>query len=193
MSSSGDRAFWTFCRPLLLKHLGAEFEVYSVAEMYGTANLVTPDFIRVEADEATYDLHILLRFSIERRLLNRTLEVADVPEAWNTEFESLFGFRPPDDANGCLQDIHWSMGGLGYFSTYSIGNLNAAQLHGAAINDEEVASACTRAAYLPLLKWMQDKVHATGSTLLPQDLMESVTGERTNPEHYLAHLPTRFC
>ena len=149
--------------------------------------------IRVEADEATYDLHILLRFSIERRLLNRTLEVADVPEAWNSEFESLFGFRPPDDANGCLQDIHWSMGGLGYFSTYSIGNLNAAQLHDTAINDEEIASACIRADYLPLLKWMQDKVHATGSTLLPQDLMESVTGERTNPEHYLAHLRTRFC
>lgn len=148
--------------------------------------------VRVEADEATYDLHILLRFSIERRLLNRDLEVAEVPEAWNAEFETLFGFRPPDDAHGCLQDIHWSMGGLGYFSTYTIGNLNSAQLYAKATEDEAVATACQKADYLPVLKWMRDNIHAAGATLLPQDLMVAATGEKTNPEHYLKHLRTRF-
>ena len=137
-------------------------------------------------------MHILLRFSLERRLLNGDLEIADVPEAWNAEFESLFGFRPPDDAHGCLQDIHWSMGGLGYFSTYSIGNLNAAQLYAKAMEDEAISSATESADYAPLLKWMQENVHAPGSTLLPQELMESATGERTNPDYYLKHLRTKF-
>jgi carboxypeptidase Taq len=133
-----------------------------------------------------------MRFALERRLLNRELEVADVPDAWNSEFEALFGFRPPDDAHGCLQDIHWSMGGLGYFSTYSIGNLNAAQLYAKATEDQAIASACAQADYAPILQWMQEHVHAAGSTLFPQELMESATGERTNPEYYLSHLKRRF-
>jgi carboxypeptidase Taq len=186
------RAFWE-------KWLPRAAEIFpglrrlSLDEFLRGVNRAKYSCIRVEADEATYDLHILLRFSIERRLLNRELEIADVPGAWNDEFEDLFGFRPPDDANGCLQDIHWSMGGLGYFSTYSIGNLNSAQLYTAATNDRDVASACSRADYLPLLKWMQDTVHSRGSTLLPQDLMKSATGKRTNADAYLTHLRKRFC
>ena len=148
--------------------------------------------IRVEADEATYDLHILLRFSLERRMLNRDLDVADIPAAWNVEFESLFGFVPPNDAEGCLQDIHWSMGGLGYFPTYTIGNLNAAQLFTSARKDDAVATGLDNADYLPLLDWMGRRIHSKGSTLLPQELMASATGEGTNPEYYLAHLRSRF-
>ena len=187
-----SRPFWEKWLPRAAE-IFPNLRALSLDDFLGGVNRANYSCIRVEADEATYDLHILLRFSIERRLLNRDLEVIDIPEAWNAEFESLFGFRPPDDANGCLQDIHWSMGGLGYFSTYSIGNLNSAQLHAAATRDDAVASAGARADYLPLLKWMQDRVHAAGSTLLPQDLMESATGEPTNPEHYLAHLRERFC
>ena len=186
-------------RPFWEKWLPRAAEIFpslrklSMEDFLRGVNRAQYSCIRVEADEATYDLHILLRFALERRLLNRELEVEDVPEAWNTEFESLFGFRPPDDACGCLQDIHWSMGGLGYFSTYSIGNLNSAQLYAAATRDEVVASACEKANYLPILSWMQNHVHAPGSTLLPQDLMKQATGERTTPEPYLAHLRGRFC
>lgn len=100
--------------------------------MVAAVNRAEYSFIRVEADEATYDMHIMLRFGIRRRLLNRELKIKDVPAAWNEEFHSLFGMTPPDDAHGCLQDIHWSMGGLGYFPTYTLGNLNAAQLYHAA-------------------------------------------------------------
>jgi carboxypeptidase Taq len=185
-------------RPFWEKWLPRAAEIFpnlrtlSLDDFLGGVNRAEYSCIRVEADEATYDLHILMRFALERRLLNRELEVADVPEAWNSEFESLFGFRPPDDAHGCLQDIHWSMGGLGYFSTYSIGNLNAAQLYAKATEDGAIASACEQADYAPILQWMQEHVHAAGSTLFPQELMESATGERTNPEYYLSHLRRRF-
>lgn len=149
--------------------------------------------IRVEADEATYDLHILLRFKLERALMAAELEVSDVPGIWNDTFESLFGFRPTNNREGCLQDIHWSMGGLGYFATYSLGNLNAAQLHNCAAQDSEVIGAARQGNFIPLLEWMQKKIHAKGSTLFPQDLMESATGFPTKPDAYLAHLRERFC
>lgn len=149
--------------------------------------------IRVEADEATYDLHILLRFKLERALLAGELKVSDVSGVWNETFESLFGFRPVNNREGCLQDIHWSMGGLGYFATYSLGNLNAAQLHDCAAQDSEVIGAARQGNFIPLLEWMQKKIHAKGSTLFPQDLMESATGSPTKPDAYLAHLRERFC
>ena len=148
--------------------------------------------IRVEADEATYDLHILLRFKIERALLAGELAVTEVPAVWNEEFEKLFGFRPKNDTEGALQDLHWSMGGLGYFATYSRGNLNAAQLFEAAQKDPEVASAFAKGDFLPLLGWMQSKIHQHGSTLFPQDLMAQATGSKTDPTAYLAHLRRRF-
>lgn len=148
-------------------------------------------FIRVEADESTYDLHILLRFAIERRLINGELGVQDVPATWNTLFEQLFGMAPPTDTEGCLQDIHWSMGGLGYFATYSLGNLNAAQLFAGAMQDESIASAFAKAETAPLLQWLQREIHAKGATLLPQDLMKSATGHATDGASYLSHLRKR--
>ena len=148
--------------------------------------------IRVEADEATYDLHILLRFDIERQMLNGSLAVAEVPQAWNDGFRGLFGFAPPDDRHGCLQDIHWSMGGLGYFATYTLGNLNAAQLFEAARRDAAVASAADQADYGPLLGWMRERVHAHGGTLDPAELMERATGSPPDGEAYLRHLRARY-
>lgn len=148
--------------------------------------------IRVEADEATYDLHILLRFGLERRLVRGELAVRDVPAAWNEKFRELFGFAPPDDRHGCLQDIHWSMGGLGYFATYSLGNLNSAQLFAAAKKDSAVSSGIARADFQPLLSWLRGNVHAQGSLLDPADLMASATGKAPSPEDYLAHLTERY-
>jgi carboxypeptidase Taq len=148
--------------------------------------------IRVEADEATYDMHILLRFGLERRLVSGSLAVKDVPEAWNEAFKNLFGFTPPDDRHGCLQDIHWSMGGLGYFATYSLGNLNSAQLMAAAKADPSIASAFARADYAPLLSWLRDRIHSKGATMDPADLMEAATGKAPSPEDYLTHLTARY-
>jgi carboxypeptidase Taq len=148
--------------------------------------------IRVEADEATYDLHILLRFGIERQMVAGTLAVADIPAAWNEVFAELFGFAPKDDRHGCLQDIHWAMGGLGYFATYSLGNLNAAQLHAAARRQPAIAAASDQADYAPLLAWLRTAVHAHGATLDPADLMTQATGSPPAPDAYLAHLRSRY-
>lgn len=186
-----SRPFWEKWYPRaqeLFPHLGK----ISLDDFLPAVNRAVYSTIRVEADEATYDLHILLRFKIERALLAGELKVSDVPATWNDEFESLFGFRPPNDTEGCLQDIHWSMGGLGYFATYSLGNINSAQLFETALKDDTVSSAFAQGDFLPLLKWMQSHVHRHGSTLLPQDLMAQATGSRTDPAPYLAHLRQRF-
>ena len=146
----------------------------------------------MEADEATYDLHILLRFGLERRLLNGDLAVADVPAAWNEGFRDLFGFTPQNDREGCLQDIHWAMGGLGYFSTYTLGNINAAQLFATARNTPAIAAACDTANYAPLLAWLRQNVHVHGATLDPADLMLQATGSKPSTQAYLAHLKARY-
>jgi len=187
-----SRPFWERWLPRA-QELFPHLRNIDLEQFLAAINRAAYSTIRVEADEATYDLHILLRFKLERALLAGELEVSDVPGVWNETFESLFGFGPANDREGCLQDIHWSMGGLGYFATYSLGNLNAAQLHESAAQDPEVIGGAKKGDFIPLLKWMQSKIHAKGSTLLPQDLMKSATGSPTNPKAYLAHLRERFC
>lgn len=170
--------------PLLAEH---DLETFLSA-----VNRAEYSCIRVEADEATYDLHIFLRFSLERRMIDGSLDVDDVPAAWNEKFKELFGFLPPDDAHGCLQDIHWSLAGFGYFATYSLGNFNAAQLYAAACKSPAVAQGVERADYGPLLAWMREHVHTAGSIDLPAELMKKATGRPTEATDYLEHLRTRF-
>ena len=156
-------------------------------------NRVSPSFIRVEADQVTYDLHIILRFEIELKLIEGTLAVTDVPACWNEEFERMFGLKVTKDADGCLQDIHWSIGALGYFPTYTIGNLNAAQLmHRAAQYLPTLEAELARGEYGNLLKWLRTKVHVPGSRHLPTELMRLATGEPTQSRHHLDYLRTKF-
>ncbi|MEX1114154.1 MAG: carboxypeptidase M32 [Akkermansiaceae bacterium] len=186
-----SRAFWNHWYP-------AAQEIFPQLADFSLENFLAylwrAEFspIRVEADEATYDMHILLRFDLERRMLDGSLAVADVPDAWNQGFRELFGFLPADDRHGCLQDIHWAMGGLGYFPTYTLGNINSAQLFAAARKDSNIAAACDRADYQPLLGWLRENVHAHGATLDPVDLMEKATGSIPTPDAYLAHLKSRY-
>ena len=186
-----SRAFWERWLPRAAQ-LFPNLRKLSLDKFLAAVNRAELSFIRVEADEATYDLHILLRFEIERRMVRGDLKVADVPTAWNEEFKSLFGLTPPDDRRGCLQDIHWSMGGLGYFATYTLGNLNGAQLFSTAMKQRRIRDAAAKAEHAPLLAWLRDKVHSKGSTLLPGELMRSATGHETQPKWHLAHLRERF-
>jgi carboxypeptidase Taq len=186
-----SRAFWQHWLPRVAE-LFPHVAKLSLDEFLAAVNRAEFSFIRVEADESTYDLHIMLRFGIERRLLNGTLKCADVPDAWNDEFKAVFGQTPPDAARGCLQDIHWSMGALGYFPTYTLGNLNAAQLYHTAMQDKSVSESSAKGAYAPLLEWLRKKVHAHGSTLAPAELMKAATGEQTNARWHLEHLRRRF-
>lgn len=184
-------AFWDRWYPVATRYF-PQLAGFPLAQFLHHIHRAAFSPIRVEADEATYDLHILLRFELERQLVSGALAVKDVPEAWNASFRELFGFTPPSDREGCLQDIHWSMGGIGYFATYSLGNINAAQLHAAAMKDPAIAEATHRADYAPLLGWLRTHVHSFGATLDPADLIAQATGSPPTPEAYLGHLQSRY-
>ncbi|MGB1129226.1 MAG: carboxypeptidase M32, partial [Haloferula sp.] len=182
-----SRPFWSHWLPIAAEYF-PQLTDLTLDDFLAAVHRVEFSYIRVEADEATYDLHILLRFKLERALISGDLQVADVPDAWNQAFQAAFGMTPPDDTHGCLQDIHWSMGGLGYFPTYTLGNFNAAQLFEAAMKDSDIHSAFKSANYAPLLAWLQTHVHQPGGTLSPSELIKTATGEVPSTEAHIAHL-----
>lgn len=185
--------FWAYWYDHAAAHL-TDLRGYTAEEVCASVNRIEPTFIRVEADQVTYDFHIMLRFEIERRLLDGELDLADVPAAWNAEFEQSFGLKVPDDARGCLQDVHWSAGLIGYFPTYSLGNLNAAQLFAKARQEEPaIDGELARGEYGTLRRWMQRKIHARGSALLPMELMREATGRETGVEAHVGMLRDKFC
>ena len=186
-----SRAFWSHWLPVAAEHF-PQLGKIGLDDFLAAIHRSEFSYIRVEADEATYDLHIILRFKIERALVNGELAVSEVPTAWNEAFHSSFGLTPPDDRRGCLQDIHWSMGGLGYFPTYSLGNFNAAQIYASATRNKNIRDAIENADYRPLLEWLQCRIHQPGSTLNPAALVEHATGKAPGVEDHLAHLRQRY-
>ena len=186
-----SRPFWQKWLPRAAE-LFPKLRKLDLDQFLAAVNRAEYSFIRVEADEATYDLHILLRFGLERRMVRGELAVKDVPAAWDEGFRELFGMTPPNAAQGCLQDIHWSMGGLGYFATYTLGNLNAAQLFAAAKKDRKISVALAKAEYGPLLTWLRKAVHDHGGTLLPGEVIQQATGKAITAKWHLQHLKDRF-
>ena len=185
-------AFWEHWHPLACAHF-PELKRLTPAQLTAAVNRVCPSFIRTEADQVTYDLHIMLRFEIEVDLLEGRLAVADLPACWNESFEKLIGLKVANDAQGCLQDIHWSLGDLGYFPTYTLGNLNAAQLMARAQAEcPGLAAGLARGEYGALLAWLRDKVHRHGLRYPPQELMRLATGEPTRAAHHLECLRRKF-
>jgi carboxypeptidase Taq len=170
-----------------------ELKTFSPERIAAAVNRVVPSFIRVEADQVTYDLHIILRFEIEVKLIEGQLAVSDVPRYWNEEFEKMLGLKVSKDADGCLQDIHWSLGTLGYFPTYTLGNLNAAQLmHRATLDNPGLKDELARGQYAALLGWLREKVHRHGLRYPPQELIQRATGESTRPTYHLENLCAKF-
>ncbi|HEY5914885.1 MAG TPA: carboxypeptidase M32 [Verrucomicrobiae bacterium] len=185
-------AFWEHWHPIACEHFPA-LKKFGPTDISAAVNRVSPSFIRVEADQVTYDLHILLRFEIETRLVEGRLDVADVPAYWNEEFEKLLGLKVPNDAQGCLQDIHWSLGNQGYFPTYTLGNLNAAQLFAKASDElPGLAADLGRGEYGELLRWLREKVHRHGSRYPAPALMEQATGRATGAVSHLGYLRKKF-
>lgn len=184
--------FWEHWHPAACRHFPS-LKQFSPEQITAAVNRVAPSFIRTEADEVTYDLHIILRFELELKLVEGELPVADLPSVWNAEFEKMIGLKVPNDALGCLQDIHWSHGSLGYFPTYTLGNLNASQLFRRAKHDHPGLESELRAGrYQTLLAWLREKIHAHGSCLKPPELMKLATGETTQAKYHLAHLREKF-
>ncbi|WP_193214704.1 carboxypeptidase M32 [Luteolibacter marinus] len=186
-----SRPFWEKWLPVAVDHF-PQLAGISLDDFLAAVHRADFSYIRVEADEATYDLHILLRFGLERRLVAGELAVKDVPAAWNESFRDLIGMTPPDDARGCLQDIHWAMGGLGYFPTYTLGNLNAAQLFASASSRPGIGTAIAKADYAPLLAWLRENIHDRGAVPTPADLIEAATGRPPTADAHLAHLEERY-
>lgn len=184
-------AFWSHWLPVAREHF-PQLKSVALDSFLAAIHRSEFSFIRVEADEATYDLHILLRFKLERQLLNGSLAVSEVPEAWNAAFQASFGMTPAVASHGCLQDIHWSMGGLGYFPTYTLGNFNASQLFASATQDETIQCAIENANYRPLLDWLRSRIHQPGSTVTPAEMMQSATGKAPGFEDHLIHLRERY-
>jgi carboxypeptidase Taq len=154
---------------------------------------VSPSFIRVEADEVTYNLHIMLRFDLERAVVQGTVSVADLRDAWNDRFECDFGMRPPTDAEGVLQDIHWAAGLIGYFPTYTLGNVFAAQLmHAAETHLPALDRAMAAGTFTPLLEWLRAHVHAHGRLLDSERLVEQATGSPVSEQWLVASLRQRY-
>lgn len=181
--------FWRWAIGPVREHLGAAAEGVSAEQLFAEANVVQPGFIRVEADEATYNLHVMIRFELERGMMSGSLDVADLPEAWNAKYREYLGIEVPDDARGCLQDVHWSSASFGYFPTYTLGNLYSAQLFEAArraIPDLEEGFA--RGAFAPLRDWLNANVHAHGRRYQASELCELVTGAALSPDPLLRHL-----
>jgi carboxypeptidase Taq len=187
-----SRGFWEKWLPRAIHHF-PHLMGLTPEDLYAAVNQAERSHIRVEADEVTYDLHILLRFELECAIFSGDLAIADIPGEWNRRFESYFGLPVRNDAEGCLQDIHWSMGIFGYFPTYSLGNLNAAHLASAAKSqDPAVAAAFASADYAPLLAWMRKHLHEAGSLHLPDDLVTRAAGAPVTSEALVSHLRERY-
>lgn len=187
-----SREFWLYWLPKAAQYF-PHLAGISLEDMVYAVNKSAPSFVRVEADEVTYDLHIMLRFELEQAIFSGDLPVADIPQVWNSRMKEMFGLSVPDDAHGCLQDIHWSMGMFGYFPTYSLGNLNASQLVAAAKKERpEIDGQIATGNCSALLTWMRDKVHQPGSRWLPGELIKRATGEATNSAVHLKHLRDRY-
>ena len=184
-----SRPFWEWALPHATRMLGAELGRYGVDDLYRAVNMVTPSYIRVEADEATYNLHIMLRFEIERALLAGSMQTRDVPGAWNARFKELLGIDVPDDRRGCLQDVHWSFGLIGYFPTYTLGNLYAAQfwetIRGQIGDlDRQIA----RGEFGALKNWLNTNIHAHGRRYRAGDLCKMLTGKPLSADPFMRYL-----
>ena len=193
MQACRSDAFLRFLGGELHTAFGGDAAVYEAGNLAGLYRHVSRGFIRVDADELTYPAHVILRFRLERALIGGALQVAELPGAWNEGFRALLGIAPPDDAKGCLQDIHWHDGAFGYFPSYTLGAMAAAQLMRAAraaipsLDDDMAAGEL-----LPLVGWLREKVHGQGSRLGFQDLLRHATGKPLDPADFTDHLTARY-
>ncbi len=190
-----NRPFWGHFFPRLKQTFPGTLTDVSEDDFLFAINDVRPSFIRVEADEATYNLHIALRFELELALLSGDLSAADLPGAWNERFHKFFGLTVPDDRRGCLQDIHWSFGGVGYFPTYTLGNLLAAQFMAAAraqIGSESLDAAFRRGEFSPLKNWLVKSIHTHGRQYRAGALCQRVTGSPLSSRPFLSALREKY-
>lgn len=184
--------FWTHFLPLLQKDF-PQLKNVSLEAFYAAINHVNPSFIRVEADEVTYNLHIILRFEIEKALMEGSLKVKDIPDVWNQKTEELLGIIPMSSAQGCLQDIHWAMGSLGYFPTYALGNLYASQLFTTFEKTHpDWQERLARGDLIFIREWLKSHIHRWGRQFTPTELIQNITGRPLDETAYIDYLQKKY-
>ena len=185
--------FWEHFYPALKKTFPSQLDGVSLKSFYKAINKVEPSFIRVNADEATYNMHIMLRLELEMGMVEGKVAVKDLPEIWNTNMEEYLGITPSNDAKGVLQDIHWSGGAIGYFSTYALGNLISAQLWEKINKDiPSLSDQIRKGNFAELLAWLRKNIHQYGQKYEPQQLVEKVTGSKITSEPYVRYLKKKY-
>jgi carboxypeptidase Taq len=188
-----SEAFWQRYLDDYKHFFPGKFEDVSLRDFYRSVNIVSPSFIRVEADEVTYNLHIMLRYELEKGLVAGTLEVKDLPKLWNEKMREYLGIEPPTEAVGVLQDVHWSYGVFGYFPTYSLGNLYSAQIRNTILKQfPDFYDRVRRGDFGTIREWLREQIHQHGSVYLPSDLIKRVTGEELNPDYLMQYLEEKY-
>lgn len=188
-----SRPFWEYCWPMVRKAFPGALGDVTMDSFYFAINMVQPSFIRIEADEATYNLHITLRFELEQALVSGDLSVGEVPGAWNARFKELFGLEVPSDQLGCLQDVHWSAGLFGYFPTYTLGNLYAAQFMVQARSElSDLDGDLQQGSFDHLREWLREKVHRWGQRYAASDLCKRITGQKLGSTALMDYLRTKL-
>lgn len=185
--------FWQWAMPHARQAFGPVMNEFTTDTMYRAANIVNPSYIRVEADEATYNLHVMLRFQVERAIIRGDLSVNDIPAFWNENFKDLMGLDVPDARRGCLQDVHWSFGSFGYFPTYTLGNLYAAQLW-ETINEQlpDLGARISRGDFTPLKAWLNENIHRHGRRYRSEELCRMLTGQPLSADPLMRHLESKL-
>jgi carboxypeptidase Taq len=185
--------YWKANWNKLHKYFSEELKDVSVEEFYGAMNLVSPSLIRTNADELTYHFHILIRFEIEKGLMDGSIQVKDLPEVWNSKYKAYLGLDVPNDAQGVLQDIHWSHGSIGYFPTYSLGSFYAAQFFAAAKKQiSGLESSIENGDMKPLLNWLRVNIHDHGKLYSATDLVEKVSGEKPDFRYFMEYAENKY-
>ncbi len=187
------KEFWMYFYDDLKTHFPHELSGVSLEEFYRAINSVEPSLIRVEADELTYNLHIMLRYEIEKGLIAGDIEVKDLPQVWNEKFEDYLGITPPSNRLGVLQDVHWSHGGVGYFPSYSLGNLYGAQMLNKVLKDmPDFYSHIQNGEFMKIREWLGENVHQYGKMYTPGELIKKMTGEELNSKYLVDYLEQKF-
>lgn len=193
MQACRSRPFFRFAAPLMQDAFKGDGSLWEAEAFYRRAIRVRRGFIRVDADEVTYPLHVILRYRLEKALVDGALAVADLPEAWNSGFAALMRVPVPEHRVGVLQDIHWYDGAIGYFPTYTLGAMTAAQLYAAALEaDPSIPAALERGSFAPLLAWLRTHVHSKASSLSTAEIIQQATGKPLDAGVFKAHLRTRY-
>lgn len=185
--------FWKHNIPLAKKHFPQQFSHITVDQFYKGINKVQPSLIRTEADELTYHFHVMIRYEIEKMLIDGSIKTKDIPAYWNEHYEKYLGIKVPDDKNGCLQDVHWSHGSFGYFATYSLGSLYATQLFAAyQRQNPALENELTLGNNEPLLQWLRQQIHCHGRYYTSEELCKKVTGEALNSTYFIDYINKKY-